>query len=432
VQKRHFELTPNSWRSEDSRVFADLLVAADKGDRRAVCDSFGLGISVGDLGLQTDWDGTKIGIGSFRAFDINVTFEVFPKVDVFEIAALFRALEKLGISDSTIKFGPSGSVGTTRSISNNYEAPFIIQLLENIFAFQTSQFFIFNSRKKLEMRGAIKGRPAPKSLVINFLHGRLAIDCHVLDNAKQREVASLLFETARSAVQDLKMWGQLLKRDFSKFESRMKNVDAIYRSLPVSPLSNNLLHSVSIPPYPFGTKNIVEQCLTYWTLKGRYAPSENFKVSNFSAMTVDVARAFEQYAGVVLGLIFKDYTPRDWPLLSYSFEDPNSGTQCSRQIIPDHILICEEKYDLLIGEIKYSTDYGSRAHVSQLISYLDFNKFPDRIDSRTGVLVYPGDQYSVVDLSGFNAQIKIMTIPVSTEFLFQLGESRNFADQSSK
>ena len=126
MHKRHFEFRPDSWCSPESYEFAELLVLADKIARKEICDSFGLGISVSDSGLQTFWDGTKFGLGSFTTPALDVTFEVFPKVETFEVRALFDALDSIG--SPTIRIGERGPTQISASKDDNFAVPFLIDL----------------------------------------------------------------------------------------------------------------------------------------------------------------------------------------------------------------------------------------------------------------------------------------------------------------
>jgi len=189
----HFELAHNSWRSGDARVFAEELHQAPPIVRDRISRQFGLTLAFDSEGIRVDYDGRKIGFGGFSSKQGKTTFSISPKVDDFDVRALFNCIDALNLYNKIVQFQNGEEADVHEEKENPFSWAFLLGLLEDINNFGVHHFLIFNSKKMLSGRSSIIGRPVAKSLVMNMARGRFGIDCEVLDNYRQRQYASFFF-----------------------------------------------------------------------------------------------------------------------------------------------------------------------------------------------------------------------------------------------
>ena len=128
----HFELAHNNWRSGDARVFADELRQAHPLVRDRISRQFGLTLAIDPEGLRVDYDGRKIGFGSFSSKQGKTTFSIAPKVDDFDVRALFNCIDALNLYNKIVQFENNQEADVHEEEDNPFSWTFLLGLLEDI------------------------------------------------------------------------------------------------------------------------------------------------------------------------------------------------------------------------------------------------------------------------------------------------------------
>lgn len=416
---RHFEFDTGCWQSSDSRIFADELSRSSAESRERISREFGLTLSFDSKGLRVDYDGRKVGFGSFKSSNEKITFAINPKIDDLDIKALFDCIEKLNLSNKIVDIKRDQEV-SVKDEDATFSWTFLLGLIDEINNFGTHNFSIFNSKKILRNQSAVVGRPIAKSMIINIGLGRFGIDCEVLDNYRQRQYASLFLATAKSALQDLISWQNTIGRSNVQSRTTSNSIERKLQQFANIPFSMRLVTELAHPPFAFGVKNLVGKCVQYWRWKGMYATNNSSNSGLFWGVSIALDRAFELYAGHILNNFFKGFQkiPKQNYSYSFNFIDPRlTGERLDRSIEPDHIYLNEKTNQMVIAEIKYSNHLAIREHVSQLISYLSYKSYPFQVKDKTGFLVYPGQTLKIEKIPNFEANIYIVTLPVREGYI---------------
>jgi hypothetical protein len=417
---KHFQFDTGSWQSNDARIFAEELSHSSAESRSRVGRAFGLTLSFDAVGLRVDYDGRKIGFGSFNTPRGKVTFSINPKVDDVDLKALFNCIEKLDLFSKIVEIKRDQEI-SVHDENSSFSWTVLLGLLDQINDFGLHHFSIFNSKKILRSRSSIIGRPIAKSLVLNLGRGKFGIDCEVLDNYRQRQYATLFLATGKSVFQDLNSWCNIIGRSNVHPRTMFGSIDSKLKPFADVPFSMRLVTELSHPPYSYGVKSLVAQCVQYWRWKGMFA-SSNGSIDNGSFWSVSIAldKAFELYAGQILkkALYNFDKLPKNNYSYSFDFIDKRFPKEkLSRSIEPDHIYVNSNTKEFIVAEIKYSNNLAIREHVSQLISYLSYSNYPFLIGKKIGLLVYPGDSFNLEKIPNFEVNIFLLTIPVSDDFI---------------
>ena len=425
---RHYQFDTGSWKSNDSRFFAKELSCASVESRERIWREFGLSLSFDAIGLRVDYDGRKIGFGSFKNSNGKITFSINPKVDDLDVRALFDCIDKLNLSNKIVDVRRDQEA-SVQDEDSTFSWTFLLGLLDEINNFGVHHFSIFNSKKILRGRSSVVGRPIAKSLAINLGMGRFGIDCEVLDNYRQRQYASLFLATAKSAVQDLVSWHNTLGRSNVHPRTILMSIDSKMKPYANVPFSLRLVTELSHPPFSYGVKSLVAKCVQYWRWKGMFASSNGLANGAFWSVSIALDKAFELYAGHILEKAYKDFDKVPKSTYSYSFDFVDSrlpNEKLSRSIEPDHIYINRKTNELIVAEIKYSNHLAVREHVSQLIAYLSYTNYPFRVEQKTGLLVYPGDTFRVEKIPNFEANLFLVTMPARDDFIDSEEQLSNF------
>lgn len=416
----HFELAHDSWRSGDARIFAEELSQAHPIARDKISRQFGLTLAFDSTGIRVDYDGRKIGFGSFSSKKGKTTFSISPKVDEFDVRALFNCIDALALYSKIVQVESNQEANVHEETENPFSWTFLLGLLEDINDFGTHHFLIFNSKKVLNSRSSVIGRPVAKSLVMNMARGRFGIDCEVLDNYRQRQYASLFFATAKSIFHDLLNWQAVIKRSEVRLSSTYNSIASKLKPFSDVSFSPRLLLELSHPPYTYGVKTLLFKCIRYWRWKGIFASSNSRNAHNFWSVSIALDTAFELYAGQILAKMLgkRKKIPKSSYAYSFDFKDsryPNHRIQ--RDIEPDHIFLDSDSEGLVIAEIKYSNNLAIRDHVAQLIAYMSYDPYPFATKTRTGLLVYPGTELSCEKIPNFKYDIYLLTLPAKEQFV---------------
>lgn len=415
----HFELAHNNWKSESARLFADELRQASPLSRERISRQFGLTLAFDAEGIRADYDGRKIGFGSFSSKQGKITFSISPKIDDFDVRALFDCIDSLNLYNNIVQF-ENNQNADVKEEENEFSWAFLLGLLDDINNFGMHNFLIFNSKKLLVGRSSIIGRPIAKSLVLNMARGRFGVDCEVLDNYRQRQYASLFYATAKSVFHDLINWQAVIKRSDARISATYNSISAKFKQFSDIPFSSRLLLELSHPPYTYGVKTLLMKCLRYWHWKGTFAANNSRTESTFWSISIALDNAFELYAGQIVRTILSksEKIPKAKYPYSFDFKDsrlPNDRLE--REIEPDHIYVSHETDEMVIAEIKYSNHLAIRDHVAQLIAYLSYGGYPFSTKKKIGLLVYPGALFSCEKIPCFEQDIYLLTLPANEEFL---------------
>ena len=416
----HFELAHDNWRSTEARIFADELRQAQPVVRDKISRQFGLSLAYDSEGIRVDYDGRKVGFGSFSSAKGGITFSISPKVDDFDVKALFTCIDSLDFNNRIVQFENSQNADVHQEQEGAFSWAFLLGLLEEINDFGIHNFLIFNSKKIIKGRSSIVGKPMAKSLVLNMAHGFFGVDCEVLDNYRQRQYASLFYFTAKSIYQDLVKWQAVIKRSDTNLKGIFNSIATKLKQFSNVPFSPNLLRELSHPPFTYGVKSLLMRCIRYWQWKGLLATSNSRNVNKFWSVSIALDNAFELYAGHMIEQMLKDSKkiPKGRYSYSFDFKDPRyPGNRIEREIEPDHIYIFPKTDDIVIAEIKYSNHIAVREHVAQLISYLKYDAFQFSTNKKVGLLVYPGTVLTCKKIPCFDANIYLLTLPAKVDFI---------------
>lgn len=410
----HFNFNNGDWRNSNSRIFANELYQARPIIRDRICRQFGISLGFDSEGIKVDYDGRKVGFGSFCNEQGRTTFSIAPKVDDFDINALFKCIDTLHLFNRIVQFDNSQKADIHEEQDDSFSWTFLLGLLEDINDFGIHNFLIFNSKKTIKGRSSIVGRPVAKSLVLNMAHGKFGVDCEVLDNYRQRQYASLFFATAQSIFHDLIKWQSVIKRSDSSLTGTYNSIAAKLKQFSDIPFSRSLLRELAHPPFTYGVKTLLVKCIRYWKWKGIFATTNSNSLGTFWSVSMALDTAFELYAGHMIGNMLTGADKR--PKQGYPYSLDTSNNKINREIEPDHIYLLPENAGLIIAEIKYSTHLAIREHVAQLLAYLKYNAYPFDADKKMGLLVYPGKELSCQKISNFDANIYLVTLPAKEEF----------------
>jgi hypothetical protein len=292
---------------------------------------------------------------------------------------------------------------------------FLERLKDSLEAFDLRHLYVLNSRQLVRTGSAIRGRPDSASIARSVARGSLQIDCHILDNYRQRIFATLFFLTLEEIQRLLKSWGHL-KGQVIK-QPRRSQIMVELQSLALPLQLDFVLNATRNAPYPFGTKALARECSRFWRLHGQLGMDTDSSGLGFITMAVDAARAFEIYALEYFARILTTYQHISGANFDYQLRDCDSHEIISRSIKPDHLLFDADREHLVALEVKYSLDLGTRAHISQIMSYLNYKAYPFKSNLRTAFLVYPGSEFRRWSVLNFDSTLDVVTIPVSREAL---------------
>ena len=366
--------------------------------------------------FEVDSDGTKFGAGGFVGAAGTISFEILPKTSEFEIAALLEAIKALDSEDKIISFGESiDDLDFQTDSSDNLTLAFLQRISDEIESFDVRNLRTFSSRELVRTGAAIRGRPDSTSIVRSITRSSLQIDCHILDNYRQRLFATLFYLTLREVRILLASWGHVKGDDryTSKRDQKIANLEAL--ALPIH--LDYVLNATRQAPFPFGTKVLAKECSRFWRLYGRFGIDDRSSGLGFVTMAVDAAKAFEIYALAYFARLFPGYEQLSGAEFSYELRAESPLDVRTRSIKPDHLMYDAVGRHLVALEVKYSLDLGARSHISQIMTYLNYDSYPFEFDLRQAFLIYPGTEFRRWNVGNFNSSLEVVTIPVSVEAL---------------
>lgn len=421
---RHFHLRSGNWRDETGLEFAESLSRGSATEQVRVCGTFGLDLAYRGGRFEVDSDGTKFGVGGFTTDSGVVSFEIEPKTEGFEIAGLMEALAYLHRTDEILTFGdPVIGPRAGNSTSENMDLPFLLRLESLLCSFDARSLLTANTRRLVPTGAKLRGRPDSKALALNVSRGILRFNCAVLDNHRQRLVATLFYRTLIELGHLIETWKKLTHMNLPRQKSEIGRQLSLLGNLALPEPLPDVLRETIGPPFPLGTRDLVRECRRFWSLRHRIGIEDSNRGPGYITMVVNAALAFEIYALAYLSLRLPHHQKLKLQGQPYfaDFGDPSNNRNLS--IKPDHLLFDETRRDLKILEVKYSLQIAERAHVSQLLSYLKYSGYEIAVDTISGILIYPANKFDFGRIVGFDAELRIALIPVSRQALLGSADS---------
>lgn len=409
-----------SFDSSLSSDFAEILSKSSGQVRTRLSKNYGISLRFDSDPIRITHDGRKIGIGSFKAAGVEIHFSILPKEESIALTSLIEALSDSTDLDDYVRFERKLSHAPTSNAPSDFSFSFQKQLLEKILKSIRDISGANNSKKLIHSIGGIKGRPLISRSISNLLLARtIGIQCEVLDSIDLAAHITVLFATARSLNHNLSLIAQInpkyactdLNGIYKQTISRFPNVD-------VRKFNRSILYKVCRPPYPFGLKNVLSECLLYWMWKGNYSIGLD-KNLEYEEISIDLDMLFERYVGLVFeasaGHAFIKKEKSSFAYYLSSNSDTITQTE-QRKIIPDFIFTSRTSKALLIVDAKYRNVIATSDQVAQIISYLEYQGYDaaDEMKSRVGILAYPGERYEVSELGPFSRKIYAVKIPIKS------------------
>ncbi len=404
--------TSESFHSEDSAEFAQIILQSPP-QVIARLLNFGMNIEFAKDAMRVSHDGRKVGIGSFASKEGEIHFVIAPKFERLALKNLFSALDPTTAAHDFVHFENVTHHGDAQQASDEFTPSFLLALLNEIVAALQHLLNATQLRKEILVQGGIKGRPLLEESYRNLLLGtQSGFLCQVPEERGLRYYALILLATAKDIGARLDEWGELIADLHSQQLARVRYALTLFGVTNPGAMTRGLLYKLARPPFPFGLKDILYKCLSYWQWRGAFSLSEEGTAFGYWGLIVELDRAFETYVGHVWHQSSRD--THKWlrsPLYDYVIEGFHESSD-QRRVNPDHLFINHNAKRLIVVDAKYREVIGTRDQVYQMISYLDFD-YPELSDyQRTGILVFPGDQFVVRSVSGFHHPLYCMEIPV--------------------
>lgn len=398
---------------EKSVEFASFLRQATDQVRENLSKTFGIGIRTSKLPIRTSYDGRKVGFGTFVAAGTKIHFSIAPKTNTLRLKTLFQALES-HVDAAHIRYTRVVSNAPAQQGKDDFTFTFLLRLLDEIGA--ASTFLLNASYKKREtlIRGGIKGRPLlEKSFKRLMLGKEFGIICQMLDDEGLRDYAVVLLRTAESVANLLDKWYDLTGYQHHATLNRIKFIAAHLASRSGQSFSRSLLYKVCRPPFPYGLRDILYKCMLYWQWGGDFRLAEQgATTSGFWGVVIDLDLIYQTYVGHSWHHSLGDeFTWFQAPSFPYVVEG-----QANRKIILDHLYVGKNNNLALIVDAKYSRNIAAEDHLYQMLSYQNY-RYSEWSNSyqKIGFLIYPGDDWVISKIDGFEAEIYAVQMPITSE-----------------
>ena len=404
----HFNFTPGLDSAEKLAEFGSYLYRSLGSE--PIRELFGINLVIRNSAIRAEFDGTKYGRGAFDSEGEIITFTLGAKVDEFDPQTLLRIAAKAESQPGALRSWSQLEVRGGRDAGEGMNLPFLLGMLDEIVRARTSSFQVFNSRSRVVNRGVVRGRPDGRGLVLNLLRARSEVESFVLDNRAQLELAALVWGTARDVWRKIEEWSRVSGVEFAREQDAYRTIRSRFQRMSLPDFDQGLLRSVRQGSPPLGLERVRERCLYYWQLHGRLDLAGTGRQLRFTNVAIDLARIFESYVSAVLENQLHGY--RRHPKRSYPYQVERAD---DRSIEPDVVFHNSDDRALVIAEVKYQREgkMARREHVSQLISYLDYEQYPWEVSKRAGLLVYPGSEFTMNRIDGFTSSIYVVTLPVA-------------------
>lgn len=409
----------NDFQSQDSYLFAQYLLSAERNTRNSILKTFGLDIST--TSLRTIHDGTKVGFGSFSTNGTIVNFSISPKTSAVDLDSLLVALGNHLDLDNIRLQEQRLSVPTIQG-AHTFTFALLLKLLQDIARASIHLFNASIEKDTITVTGGIRGRPLiARTLRYASLGKPQFIACEVLSHENLTDYATILCVTAESVFNKIQNLSPAFSALVANEMSLIRRVGLKFGILSHYQLNKSLLYKVVRPPFPFGLQGILYKCMQYWQWQG------NYKINNvgiakrgYWAVVIDIAMIFQSYVGNVWlesakTLQLEKVAPKD---TTYKV-----GNHKAASLRLDHLFYHRQEHTALILDAKYSNKVGDEQHIYQILSYLthSYRQFStnDVKTRKVGILVYPGHEWKLLEVLGFDCEAYCVTLPVQRSLYSQ-------------
>lgn len=404
-----------SFHSSSSAELAELVLQAKPEVREWLRQSFGITLDVSSREMRVVHDGQRIGIGSFWSSNMLVHFKIGPKV-AFRVHDLLSSLKNTLGWANYITFGDTKASPADMK-GGDFHTSFLVALLEDIALYASRHADITHIRKQELVKWKIKGRPDVHATVRRL--GRGVVDgfiCDIYDDKAFQVYADILIKTSSAIESDLREMGELI----APIEEDIIHATRIIRTRLGPLASGNFSLSILLrtcrPPFPFGLREILYRCMRYWLWEGQIDLAYKGSYEPYKELVLKLDDIFEIYVGEkwsdALSTDFSFYRSPEW---NYRIDD-SGGFDQKRHLVPDHLLVSNDRELMLILDAKYRTDVGSPDAIYQILSYLSYQSTAFiGVPIKIGILVYPGEKWQVREVRGFDKSIFCVSMPISCE-----------------
>jgi len=416
--------TKDSFHSEDSFELAKLLLAISPKVRRSIKETFGLRVEIDSDPPRVIHDGRRIGIGSFLSGGTGIKFAVGTKTDEAALKNIYQALEGKPGMHRYAKFGNISSISPTEAGEDDFTPAYLLRLLDEIVDSSMHLLGASYRKREIDVIGGIRGRPRVRKLAKEIEMGKYwQFPCEVLDNTGLKEYAQALLETARSITTQLEDWHDLVPTHRLDSISKLRFIAARFGSLTSVSFNPSTLFKLCRSPFPYGLRSILYKCLRYWQWRMGFRMADVRDLSlGYYHLVVQMDSLFEMYVGEVWSeSLGNDFEWEKGPSYSYQINGMNEVSD-DRVIMPDHCYLHRPSNTLFVVDAKYRVDVGSRDQIYQMLSYLSFN-YPHDITQTShdkngqiiGVLVYPGTEWEIGEITGFDQRLFCARLPITQD-----------------
>jgi len=405
--------SPESFKSEQSTIFAGQLLKATAAVRQTIRRSFGLSLDVSSDPIRVTHDGQSIGLGSFLVGSDEVEFSIGPKVS-FKVLDLIEALRMSDYSGRISEFRIGRSLISTEQGYSDFTPAFLISILHSIAEYAARHTDITHHRRHEFCGWQIRGQPVISESLRLFSKGSVdGFVCNVYDNRAFQEYAEILCETTQDICRTLELWNRLILPIRSDADNMKKFIFTRLSHLRGSGFSSQLLLKVCRPPFPLGLREVLYSCMRYWQWRAQIMPSVKGTVPlGYWQFTVHLDNLFEEYVGQTwynaLSAKHEWISGKDFPYLVRK-----DGGDLQHAIRPDHIFRHVGGDSLIIVDAKYTAEIGKPDEIYQMLAYLNYqhsDKNPGQ--QLRGFLVYPGQELAFYPVTGFQHKLFCVTMPI--------------------
>ncbi len=414
--KRNFRFSDRtSFRGKDSEMLAECLGEATEQIRQHVRSAYGLQIVADSKPMRVMHDGRKVGIGSFAVAESVVHFAILSKVQKDALSCMLSALSDSERAKGHVRFDSLMKDGPVTSEESEFAPAYQKALFEDIVKTLRRLSEVYTSKRIIKTRGGIRGRPLLRQSINNIVLGRkLEFQCEILNDQVMVPYVVALLATAKQLYSDLLEVAEFVPGMTSAIGAMYRSASSSYPGVDVSSFNRSLLYRVCRPPFPYNLRGIMLRCLRYWQSQGRFSFAEHgHQGMDYWGMIADMDLLFEDYIGKVLESTCNEFCDVRSSRIGY-YTMGDAAADDDHSIKPDHIVVNRGSGVGIVVDAKYRTDIATSSQVAQIISYLSYSRFEefDECEKKVGVLAYPGEEFDVVPIEGFDREIYAMRVPV--------------------
>ena len=396
--------TSSPFDGSDSEKMAELLMAADRGERGRLRNEFGITADVSSDPPKIDYQGRKVGSGRFSTDGGVVTFEITPKVlSGFQQLVDDLAKNLSGLNLARKLMSVESSLGRSHSPIN---AHIQIGLVDAIAEYAETHVDPTHLRKFATPSWTPRGKFEVARTVQQFARGGIrGVITSIPDELGFAPYANVLLATV-SDIEEQTASMAAISNDLARHvNTRIRFIRSRLGPYTDKRITVADVVKLSRPPFPLGLRSIMLACLRHWIWKEQQGQTRKGVSGRVRSMVLDADLIFQAWVGVlferILGAGFRHTED------SYQYTIGSNSTK----LIPDHLYVNEKAAMAVVVDAKYrlSTDADQ---VYQLLAYGSF-KYPDvpREVTVAAVIARPGDKLSIDEVSGFEKPVFVYTLP---------------------